>query len=63
MKYIHTVLVSQNVALVMLVVVVVLIDTQLIHIEHMRSVIKGFFFSEIAIILVIWKPCNREIPI
>ena len=38
----------------------------LIDIEGMQSVIKGFFFfffSKIArpIILVIWKPCDREI--
>ena len=39
----------------------------LIDIEHMQSVIKGFFFFfffffKIASILVIWKPSDREIP-
>ena len=36
----------------------------LIDIQHMQSVIKGFFFffflSKIATILVIWKPSDRE---
>ena len=37
----------------------------LIDIEHMQSVINGFFFfspKKIATILVIWKPSDREIP-
>ena len=33
-----------------------------INIEHMQSVIKVFCFQKIAIILVIWKPCNRQTP-
>ena len=36
----------------------------LTDIEHMQSVIKGFFFfyfpQKIATILVIWKPNDRE---
>ena len=41
----------------------------LIDIQHMQSVIKGFFFfffffffSKIATILVIWKHSDRETP-
>ena len=33
----------------------------LIDIQHMQSVIKGFF-SKIATILVIWKPSDCETP-
>ena len=32
-----------------------------IDIECMQSVIKGFSPSKIAIILVIWNPCDHEI--
>ena len=40
----------------------------LIDIQHMQSIIKGFFFffffffSKIATILVIWKHSDRETP-
>ena len=61
-KNFHTVSDFTNVVVLSWLVMLVV---GLIGIQHMQSVIKGFFFfffSKIATILVIWKLSDRETP-